>query len=246
MLLIAVGAYIAASIIAKHFEPMLREQAIQYLQNRFQADVELAALHLNQPKMSTVQILLRHGRGALVTVQGQGLAMWLGGDRSRPPLFRIKNVTFTVDLGMLFEPKKSVNFVSLDGMEINVPPKGERRSWSGGSNPNVIIENVQIQNAALVLLPKDSGKQPLRFHIARLHLQSVGVNTAMRYDADLTIPKPPGDVKSTGNFGPWDASEPGDTALQGNYTFDNADLGVFAAIGARCRRKERSMEASIP
>lgn len=237
VLLLALGAYIAASIIAKRFEPMLREQAIEYLQNRFHADVELAALHLNRPKMSTVQILLRHGRGALVTVQGEGLAMWLGGDRSRPPLFRIQKVAFTVDLGVLFEPKKSVNFVSLDGMEINVPPKGERRSWSGGPNPNVIIQNVQIQNAVLVLLPKDTGKQPLRFHVARLHLQSVGVNSAMRYDADLTIPKPPGDVKSGGNFGPWDASEPGDTPLQGNYTFDNADLGVFAAIAGTLSSK---------
>jgi hypothetical protein len=158
--------------------------------------------------------------------------MRFGGDRSLPPLFTIKKVFFTVDLGTLVESRKSVNFVSLDGMEINVPPKGERTNSGGdsGANSNVIIQNVQITNAALVLLPKDPGKKPLRFQIERLHLQSVGANSAMRYDADLSIPKPPGTVKSTGNFGPWNASEPGDTSLQGNYTFDNADLGIFAAI----------------
>jgi hypothetical protein len=241
VLLLVVAAYIAASIIAQQFEPTLRAQAIQYLQNRFHCDVELAALHINRPKMSMIQVLLRHGRGAIVGVEGDGLAMRFGGDQTRPPLFRIKKVFFTVDLGVLSEPKKSVNFVSLNGMEINVPPKVERRSWQGseGSNPNVIIENVQIKDAALVLLPKDSGRKPLRFQIASLHLKSVGINSSMRYDADLTIPKPPGTVKSSGNFGPWDAFEPGDTPLKGDYTFDNADLGIFAAIAGTLSSKGR-------
>ncbi len=207
ILLLVAGAYIAASIIAKQFEPTLRAQAIQYLHDRFHSDVELQALHINRPKMSTVQILLRHGRGAIVSVEGEGLSMRFGGDPARPPLFTIKKVFFTVDLGVLFEPKKSVNFVSLEGMEINIPPKSERQNISGGesSNSNVIIQNVQIKDAVLVLLPKDTARKPLRFDIARLHLQSVGVNSAMRYDADLTIPKPPGTIKSAGNFGPWNA-----------------------------------------
>jgi hypothetical protein len=140
---------------------------------------------------------------------------------------------------VLFDPKKSVNLVSIDGMEINIPPKGERRGLDGDqqSQSDVDIQSVQINNAVLVLLPKDSSKQPLKFQIARLHLHSAGENSAMRYDADLTIPKPPGIVKSNGNFGPWNASEPGDTPLQGNYTFDNADLGIFAAIAGTLSSK---------
>jgi hypothetical protein len=238
VLLLIAGAYIAASIIAKQFEPTLRAQAIQYLQNRFHSEVELTALHVNSPKMSTVEILLEHGRGAIVGVEGDGLTMRFGGDRGRPPLFKIKKVFFTVDLGVLFEPKKSVNFVSLEGMEINLPPKGDRQDFgSGGSNSSVIIQNVQIKDASLVLLPQDASRKPLRFNISRLHLQSVGVNSAMRYDADLSIPKPPGIIRSAGNFGPWNASEPGDTPLKGNYTFDNADLGIFAAIAGTLSSK---------
>jgi hypothetical protein len=52
----------------------------------------------------------------------------------------------------------------------------------------------------------------------------------MRYEASLTNPKPPGQIHSTGEFGPWAADEPGDTPLKGDYTFDKADLGVFDAI----------------
>ncbi len=239
LLFLVAAAYVAASVIAKQFEPRLRAQVIQYLHDRFHSDVELTALHINPPKMSTFQILLRHGRGAVVGVEGDGLAMRFGGDRSRPPLFAIRKIFFTVDLGVLLEPKKSVDFVSLEGMEINVPPRGERQNLSGGesSNSSVIIRDVQIRDAVLVLLPKDRDKKPLRFDIARLHLESVGENSAMRYDTDLTIPKPPGIIKSSGDFGPWNASEPGDTPLKGTYTFDHADLGIFAAIAGTLSSK---------
>ena len=239
ILLAAVGAYTAASMIARRFEPAVRAQAIKYMQERFHSQVEIGALHINRPSMSMVQIVLRHGRGAIVAVEGEDVSMRFGGDRSCPPMFAIKKLFFTVDLEVLIAPRKSVNFVSIDGMEINIPPKAERPHVSGGdrSDSEVEFQNVQIKNAVLVLLPKDTAKPPLRFQIARLHLKSVGSNSSTRYDADLTIPKPPGIVKSTGNFGPWNSDEPGDSPLQGNYTFDNADLGVFTAIAGTLSSK---------
>jgi hypothetical protein len=239
VLVVVVGAYLAASVIAKRFEPALRAQAIKYMQDRFHSEVEIGSLHINRPKMSTVQILLRHGRGAIVAVEGQGVTMRFGGDRSRPPMFAIKKLFFTVDLEVLVAPTKSVNFVSIDGMDINVPPKDARPSLGGGdeSKSGVVFQNVQIRDVALTLLPSDVSKPPLRFHIARLHLKSVGSNSASNYDADLTIPKPPGTIKSSGDFGPWNASTPGDTPLKGNYTFDNADLGIFNGIAGTLSSK---------
>jgi AsmA-like C-terminal region len=237
VVVLGVGAYIAASMIAKQFEPSLRAQAIQYLQNRFHCNVELAALHINRTRLSTIRILLRHGRGAIVDVEGEGLSMRFAGQSQ--PLFTIKKVLFTIDLGILLVSKKSVNFVLIDGMEIYILPKGERSNPGSDEHADsgVNIQNVQIKDAVLVLLPKDAGKPPLRFNIARLHLQSVGENSPMRYDADLTIPKPPGTVKSSGSFGPWNIAEPGDTPLKGNYTFDNADLGIFSAIAGTLSSK---------
>src|SRR5688500_9327448 len=52
----------------------------------------------------------------------------------------------------------------------------------------------------------------------------------MRYEAELTNAKPPGEIHSTGTFGPWAAAEPGDTPLTGKYIFEDADLGVFSGI----------------
>src|SRR5580704_2220888 len=130
------------------------------MQDRFHSEVEIGNLHINRPRMSTVQILLRHGRGAIVAVEGRDISMRFGGDRSRPPMFAIEKLFFTVDLEVLVAPQKSVNFVSIDGMEINVPPKEERPNLEGGGKSNSAIEfqNVQIKDAVLTLLPKDTGK----------------------------------------------------------------------------------------
>jgi hypothetical protein len=188
--------------------------------------------------MSTLDILLRRGRGAVVGVEGDGLSMRFAGARDLPPLFTIRKLYFTVDLGTLTAKQKTVQSVSIEGMRISIPPKGStprpnatRTGSAGSSEPmDVNLEDVQIRDAVLVLVPKDSSKQSLQFDIAQLHLKSVGVDSPMHYDAALTIPKPPGTLASQGSFGPWVANEPGDTPLKGEYTFEHADLGVFNAI----------------
>ncbi|HWY46478.1 MAG TPA: AsmA-like C-terminal region-containing protein [Bryobacteraceae bacterium] len=232
------GAFLAASRMAKRFEPMIREQAISYLSERFHSQVEIASLRVNPPKMSIIQILLRHGRGAMVGVEGQGVSMRFEGMRDLPPLFQIKKLFFIVDLGVLTAPRKTVEFVSLDGVEINIPPKGYRpdlavsNGWGKDASGklNVLIKDAQFNNALLVIHPRDKSKQPLRFEIEHLRMRSVGVDSAMKYTAAMTIPKPPGTLHSEGSFGPWVALEPGDTPLVGNYIFDKVNLGVFNAI----------------
>ena len=237
--LIAGAIFIAASILAKRFEPMLREQAIQYLRQRFNSEVELTSLHVHPPKMSALQMVMGRGRGAKVRVEGEGLAMRFAGLRELPPLFSIAKFSFVVDLGILSEPRKIVDSVVLEDMQINVPPKGERANLQAGAagaytddqgRPNVLIQEVHIRHARLVILPKDATRNPMRFDIDHMNLESVGVNSPMKYDSGLTIPKPPGMLHSTGSFGPWVAAEPGDTPLEGEYNFRKADLGVFNGI----------------
>src|ERR1700680_3484434 len=80
-----IGVYVAASTAAQRFEPMVREQAVRYLRERFHADVELAALHVHLPKLSHMQLLLKHERGAKVRVEGEGLSLWFSGSRELPP-----------------------------------------------------------------------------------------------------------------------------------------------------------------
>ncbi|MFN7993705.1 MAG: AsmA-like C-terminal region-containing protein [Bryobacteraceae bacterium] len=237
VVLVIAGVIVAASILVRRFEPLIRQQAVQYLEQRFHSDVELAALHIHLPKVSAWEMIWKRGRGVKVGVEGQGLSMRFGGMRDLPPLFSIRKFRFVVDLGSVLEPRKVVDSVTLDGMQINIPPKRDRPQISrgggkndGSSNTGVLIEQVQITNAVLLILPKDSSKEPLRFPIYNLRMNSEGSTTAMKYDASLLIPKPPGQVHSSGHFGPWAADEPGDSPLDGTYTFKNADLGVFRGI----------------
>jgi hypothetical protein len=234
---------VVASILAKQFEPYIREQAILYLRQRFDSEVELAALRVRMPETSPLRLLLSRGRGAVARVEGEGLLLRHRGRRDVPPMFAMKDFSFEVDLGTLFDnTPKIVRLVTLDGMEINIPPKGKRPTLGSrdsgavknapdsSMNTGVIIENVLVRNSNLTILPKEENKVPLRWDLHRVQLESVGVGVAMKYDAELSNAKPPGEIDSRGNFGPWVAGEPGDTRLDGAYTFDNADLGVFDGI----------------
>ena len=233
-----VTLFVTASVLARRFEPYIREQAISYLRQRFDSNVELAALRVYFPKTSPLRLLLTKGRGALVRVEGEGISLRHKGRRDVPPMFAMKKFRFEVDLGTLFDKPKTVPLVLLEGMEISIPPKGERPNLRGDSSPErhsvsqtwVLIKEVIIRDAKLVILPKDRKKVPLEFAIHDLRLNSTGMGVAMQYDAALTNPKPPGAIHSVGSFGPWNAEEPGDTPLSGDYKFEKADLGVFAAI----------------
>ena len=108
---------IAASVYAKRFEPYIRQQAIQYLSQRFNSDVKIAALHVSLPGASPLRLLFTKGRGSLAWIDGGGISMREKG-RSDPPLFAIRKFSFAVDLGTLFDASKVVPTVTLEGLEI--------------------------------------------------------------------------------------------------------------------------------
>ena len=232
---------VIARMASKRYAPYVRDAAIRYLQERFDSEVELGDLQIHLPKTSPLRMLMTRGRGTMAEVIGTNLTLRHMGRRDIPPMFAIRRFQFTVDLGVLFGPAKKVALVQLDGMQINVPPKGERPDLTGGnasagadtpSQPNggVLIDEVRIRDAVLVILPRDHNKVPLRFDIQSLRMKSVRKNEALEYDADLTNPKPPGVIHSKGAFGPWSADMPSDTPLAGDYRFEKADLGVFEGI----------------
>jgi len=244
-LAMAAGLFITALMLAKRVEPYIRSQALQYLRERFDSDVELGQFHVHVPPALPLRLLFHAGRGALAQVDGTDLSLRLHGRSDAPPILAIKHFGFEVDLGELLDSPKTVNLVTLDGLEIQVPPKGERPdlgsqdAQKNSASSHVVIEKVQIRNARLVILPRNRSKAPLSFEIQDLRLESAGKDVAMKYTAVLTNPKPPGAIHATGVFGPWAAGEPGDTPLSGDYTFENADLGVFNGIAGILRSTGR-------
>jgi hypothetical protein len=242
---VLIGLIVAGSIMSRRIEPYIRQEAEQYLRTRFHADVQIASLHVRLPRLSPMRMLFTHGRGTIATVEGQGIVMRMRDRPDAPPLFGIQKFVTGIDVGALGDSVQHVSLITITGLEINIPPKGERPSLSSGKSAaeaadhaadreaestSVVIDRVDVKKATLAILPKDRAKQPLRFDIHDLKLQSGGPGVAMKYACQLTNARPPGEIHSSGSFGPWRSGEPGDTPLKGDYTFDHADLGVFSVV----------------
>ena len=54
----------------------------------------------------------------------------------------------------------------------------------------------------------------MNWELRALTLRSAGIGQPMRFKAELTNPKPPGLIHTSGKFGPWNVDEPSETRLQ--------------------------------
>jgi hypothetical protein len=213
-------------------DAVLRQRAIEYLSNRFDAEVELREIHVRLPHYNLFSSVLHRGRGLLAVVEGGGLLVRYHQRTDLPPMFRIDSFRASIGFEGLFMPSRRVAGLRIDGMEINIPPREERPKSNGapGKGPVALsFGEARIQNLRLVILPKVASKEPLEFQIRNIHLDAADEGQ-VRYQADLFNPKPPGQIVSQGMFGPWEKDDPGGTPLSGNYDFDHADLSIFPAI----------------
>src|SRR5262249_29258354 len=200
-----VGVTIAGYVLARRFDPYIRQQMILYLQERFDSEVELSSLRIRLPRISSLKFLFNGGRGTFVRVEGEGLSLRFKGRRDLPPMFAIRKFRGEFDLGHLFDTSKTVQSVVIEGMDINIPPKDDALDFTAPqrseSDLKVIVQTVIVKDSTLSIVPKDRGKSPLHFDLHRVRLESVGKDLGMKYDAALTNAKPPGEILSKGTFG---------------------------------------------
>ena len=77
----------------------------------------------------------------------------------------------------------------------------------------------------------EPGTEPLKFEIHKLMLNSVADDRPMSFHAALLNAKPPGEIRTDGQFGPLQPQNVGHTIVSGSYIFQHADLGIFPGIG---------------
>jgi hypothetical protein len=95
----------------------------------------------------------------------------------------------------------------------------------------IVVDRFVCDNAQLIINTLKPGKLPLEFDIESLKMTTIGPGLPLHFDANLTNPKPVGNVLSSGSFGPWQADSPRDTPVSGTYSFNHADLGTIKGIG---------------
>jgi len=238
----AATLFVLVLVYPAPLEHWLQDRVVLALRQHYGAEVTLQNLQI---KVAPV-----------IDASADNLVVANRGDSSLPPLITVKHFTLRVPLPDLLRSPVHISNVKLQGLEIRVGPKRQAGSTpaknaSGGnvaiaaeSQParagnvpkhhmylaDFVIGTVEADGTKLYVLRKNPERAPLLFDPRRLELRSAGAGEPMKFTAELTNPKPPGLIETSGHYGPWDFDDPSATPLGGHYTFQHADLSVFNGI----------------
>jgi hypothetical protein len=100
--------------------------------------------------------------------------------------------------------------------------------------PEIQIQRIECQDAQLVIErkpePGKPAKAPLEFEFKKVTVIPDGHGGPMAFAVDMTNAKPVGIIHSTGKAGPWAPGDPGALPVEGDYSFDHADLSTIKGI----------------
>jgi len=220
------GLALAVRLTIARAEPILRARVIETLSNRFDSKVELGSLHVS----------IADG----IEVSGSGLKIF-GTTDPNPyepgvqALIGVQEFRFQTALLGLVRSPMHIDTVYVKGLELNVPPKEDRREMtnmdSRTGKMTILVDKFVCEDTKLLINTSKPGKPPLEFAIGDLKMKDVGPGQPLQFNATLVNPKPVGDIQSSGLFGPWRQDSPRDTPVQGDYSFRNADLSTIKGIG---------------
>ena len=224
---VVVGLVMAVASTVPFSSETARKKVIEALSARLDAEVELAELRFRVfPQFHA---------------EGVGLAIRHRGRRDVPPLISVKR--FSAEGNVFGLLQRRITRVTVDELDIEIPPDRNRdrnaereppASQSEGDSRDVggtfVIDELVAHDARLVIIPRDSDKRPKVWSIHDLRMEAVSIDKPMAFSASLENAVPPGAIETSGTFGPWGREEPGQTPLEGKFTFDRADLGVFKGI----------------
>lgn len=216
---------IIAEVVLHHAGPILKGRVIETLSTRFESKVEL----------DTLDVSLLHG----LQVTGGGLRIYPPDDviaaGAAEPLIAVRHFDFRAGIAGLFIKPMHVSSVHVSGLDIHIPPKEYRQQASRpkkrGGKIKIVVGEILCDDSELIIGTAKPGKDPKDFALKHIVLHDVGGNAAWPYDATLTNAIPRGNIHAIGTFGPWNLESPGDSAVIGDYTFDQADLGTIKGIG---------------
>jgi uncharacterized glyoxalase superfamily protein PhnB len=70
----------------------------------------------------------------------------------------------------------------------------------------------------------------LEFAIRHFRVTGIAPGQPMGFEAELMNPRPVGLIHTKGRLGPWLVPDPGESPVDGKYTFEHADLSTFKGI----------------
>lgn len=218
------------ALLAHFGKPLVRERLIAFLHRQFASDVALSSLDVS------VFPSLR--------VTARGIVLRHRGRTDIAPLIQIEEITAHTSLLQLWKDPIHLSSVTLRGLKVHVPPRHKGAEEKVPSEPSqppdrlpLEIDRIQTDDAELEILRAEPEKHPQIFLIRHLEMLAVTTGKASQFRATLTNPVPKGEIDAQGQFGPWQAEEPGATALSAAYTFANADLSTIHGLSGKLSSK---------
>jgi len=162
---------------------------------------------------------------------------WKSSSPESPPPVSIQMLTIQGSYAeFLFRPHH-IPRVLLAGVHIQIPPLGNSGDFSGGHSASKTTIGEVVANGAVLEFARAGDRPPLRFDLHELSLGPLGSHDTMSYRVIMQNPEPPGEITSTGQIGPLNSSNPGQTTVRGTYSFDRADLSTFHGIAGMLSSK---------
>jgi hypothetical protein len=215
--LVAIGG---AAVLLLIRWPFKRDTIVRALQKKFSSTVELKAFHGTYFPPGCV---------------AEGLTFRRNSDRDALPIATIDKLTIQGAYWEFFTSPKRVRRVRIEGLRVFVSPASERtgspaRPIDSPEQSALIIDEIIADGALVEFASGGPGTEPLKFEVHKLALNSVADDRPMSFRAALLNPKPPGEIRTDGQFGPLRPQSVGQTLLSGSYVFQRADLGIFPGI----------------
>ena len=180
------GLFAIAGIVAATHWPFTRAKIISTLQDESSGKVTIAAFRQTywpHPGCIAENVVIRQPA-----------------DRPGAPMIAIPKLVVEGSYTHLLTLSKHLRRIRTTGMQIRVP---ERQPPDSGSSKGFKFELGDIiADQTLLEFPNAEGSKPYQIQIDRAVLSDVRANQALRFETDLRIPQPAGQIHASGRFGP--------------------------------------------
>ncbi len=219
LLCIIVALSVGSTIALYYVRDSLKEKITSTLRENFESDVQIGDFQI---------VVFPH---IFATAHNIVLRDRESGDL--PPLITIQD--FTLSASLLNLLRRHVSLIVINGLQIHIPPlhpgpQGEPKKPKKKIRFPLVVDRIDSKNALLEILPGDAKHVPQDFHIFHLVLHQFSFEDPASFEATLTNPKPFGDIATHGQFGPWQAENPGDTVISGAFQFSHVDFNTIPGL----------------
>jgi len=254
------GLAAMVAVLAHRAEPFLRARIVDGLEKRFHARVELDSFHLSLGNgLQGRWGVWAEGKGLRIWLPAKSTESAATGTADQvKPLIHLAEFRFHAPLRYEAGKTVPISVVLLQGLDVDMPPRSHVEDGSpraeksttgderGAALLRFAVDSIVCEGAHLTLETSNPAKQPTEIAIAHFKLTPIRPGEAahpsdestaaelwtqaMGFEAELTNPRPTGTIHTTGSFGPWNAADPGESPLAGDYRFEHADLSDFKGI----------------